>query len=78
MNAEKFFNHYESNGWYVGKNKMKDWKAAVRGWERSEHSKPVTNPSMPTRAFNTMQSRTDFDFDEIERRAQRQLQGGNG
>ena len=36
INAEKFFNHYESNGWYVGKNKMKDWKACVRTWEQNE------------------------------------------
>jgi hypothetical protein len=30
--AEKFMNHYQSNGWKVSKNKMKDWKAAVRNW----------------------------------------------
>ena len=36
VNAEKFFNHYESNGWMVGKNKMKDWKACVRTWEQNE------------------------------------------
>lgn len=29
---QKFFLHYESNGWKVGKNPMKDWKAAVRHW----------------------------------------------
>lgn len=33
ISAEAFFNHYESNGWKVGKTAMKDWKAAVRGWE---------------------------------------------
>jgi hypothetical protein len=31
--ADKWFNHYESNGWMVGKNKMKDWKASVRTWK---------------------------------------------
>ena len=36
INAEKFFNYYESNGWMVGKNKMKDWKACVRTWEQNE------------------------------------------
>jgi len=30
--AEKFFNYYESNGWKVGKNKMKKWKSAASGW----------------------------------------------
>lgn len=33
VNAERFFDFYESNGWMVGKNRMKDWKAAVRTWE---------------------------------------------
>ena len=34
VNAESFVDFYESKGWYVGKNKMKDWKAAVRTWEK--------------------------------------------
>lgn len=37
INAAQFYDHYESNGWKVGKNSMKDWKAAVRTWERSEY-----------------------------------------
>jgi hypothetical protein len=33
IEAEKFFNHFQSNGWLVGgKSKMKDWKAAARNW----------------------------------------------
>lgn len=35
VDAEHFFDYYESNGWKVGKNTMKDWKAAVRTWERN-------------------------------------------
>lgn len=34
VDAERFVDYYTSNGWLVGKNKMKDWKAAVRTWER--------------------------------------------
>jgi len=30
--ANRFYNFYESKGWEVGKGKMKDWKAAIRGW----------------------------------------------
>jgi hypothetical protein len=30
--SKAFYNHYESNGWMVGKNKMKNWEAAVRNW----------------------------------------------
>lgn len=37
INANQFYDYYESNGWKVGKNSMKDWKAAVRTWERSEY-----------------------------------------
>jgi len=31
--TEKFHAHYEANGWKVGRNPMKDWKAAVRTWD---------------------------------------------
>lgn len=36
VNAERFMDYYTANGWKVGKNSMKDWKAAVRNWERQE------------------------------------------
>ena len=39
INAESFYDFYESKNWYIGKNKMKDWKAAVRTWERRENKK---------------------------------------
>ena len=32
----KFFDYYESNDWIIGKTKMKDWKAALRTWDRRE------------------------------------------
>ena len=35
VDANKFIDYYTSNGWMVGKNKMKDWKACVRRWEKS-------------------------------------------
>lgn len=39
VNAETFVDYYESNGWKVGKNPMKDWNAAVRTWEQKEKEK---------------------------------------
>ena len=36
VDPERFFDFYEANGWKVGKNKMKDWRAAFRNWERTE------------------------------------------
>ena len=38
VDARKFVDYYTANGWKVGKNQMKDWKAAVRTWETREHS----------------------------------------
>lgn len=35
VDAQKFYDYYESVGWKVGKNPMKDWKAAIRTWERN-------------------------------------------
>jgi hypothetical protein len=44
VDANKFFNHYEANGWKVGKNAMKDWKACVRTWESNNfNSNSKTN-----------------------------------
>ena len=40
VDANKFIDYYESNGWMVGRNKMKDWKAAVRSWERNNYGSP--------------------------------------
>jgi uncharacterized protein YdaU (DUF1376 family) len=35
IDGDRFINFYASKGWMVGKNKMKDWKAAVRNWSKS-------------------------------------------
>jgi len=35
INSEHFINYYESRGWMIGKNKMKNWQAAVRTWENN-------------------------------------------
>ena len=36
VDAERFVDYYTSNGWMVGRNKMKDWKAAVRTWAKKD------------------------------------------
>lgn len=39
VDAERFFDYYEANGWTVGKNKpMKNWQAAIRNWNRNSYS----------------------------------------
>ena len=39
IEAESFINFYDSKGWMVGKNKMKDWRACIRTWEMREKKK---------------------------------------
>jgi len=51
--SEKWFDYYESNGWLVGKNKMKNWRAAVRTWKNNNLSNNVTTPQVINRkVFN--------------------------
>lgn len=41
FDASQFYDHYESNGWMVGRTHMKDWKAACRTWESKRKDMPV-------------------------------------
>jgi len=51
--SDKWFDYYESNGWLVGKNKMKNWRAAVRTWKNNNLSNNVTTPQVINRkVFN--------------------------
>lgn len=43
IDAGQFIDFYESKGWMVGKNKMKDWKAAVRTWEKRHNEQPKSS-----------------------------------
>lgn len=47
VNASNFINYYESKGWMIGKNKMKDWKAAVRTWQSREKEKSSAKKENP-------------------------------
>ena len=51
IDAQKFVDYYTSNGWIVGKTKMKDWKATVRGWERREQEKFAKEQRQPKGGF---------------------------
>ena len=52
VDAERFIDYYTSNGWLVGKNKMKDWKAAVRTWERNGYS-GQKQPQSSNKSYDT-------------------------
>ena len=50
VDAELFMNHYESNGWKVGKNPMKSWRAALVTWQKrnaNASNAPQFNPQIP-------------------------------
>ena len=50
VDAELFMNHYESNGWKVGKNPMKSWRAALVTWQKrnaNASTAPQFNPQTP-------------------------------
>ncbi|HOD31779.1 MAG TPA: hypothetical protein PKM79_09140 [Smithellaceae bacterium] len=49
IDAQFFFDKYTGNGWMVGKNKMKDWKAVVRTWEKNNFNGGVNNLPIPTK-----------------------------
>jgi len=46
LDAETFFDFYESKDWKVGKNKMKNWKACVRTWEKRNTTKSISKVHM--------------------------------
>ena len=64
VNAEQFFDYYESNGWKVGKNAMKDWKACVRTWERNEYRKPNSKKNSKEDAINVVKELMNEYADE--------------
>jgi len=48
FNAEHFYNYYESNGWMIGRNKMKEWKATVKNWMAKDYNQQTqVTPNRP-------------------------------
>ena len=43
VDPEQFYDHYEAKGWMIGRTKMKDFKAAIRNWERDDRRKVSNN-----------------------------------
>lgn len=61
IDPQSFVNFYESKGWMVGKNHMRDWKAAVRTWERNRTKPPNGKKS----SFNSFKQ-NNYDFAALE------------
>ena len=64
IDPERFVNFYSSKGWMVGKNKMKDWKAAVRTWEKMNSD--FAKRQQDRNKFNQFEQ-NQYDFDELEK-----------
>lgn len=60
VNPDKFIDFYESKGWLIGKNPMKDWKACVRTWEKGGNGPPKSFPSKPSSVY-VNPSQKEFD-----------------
>jgi hypothetical protein len=76
VDPQRFIDHYESNGWMVGKTKMKDWKAAIRNWEKNQFSNRSQGPPAKRTAKqnfeqNTISGMSAAEMDEVLRRKQR-------
>lgn len=66
VDADRFCDFYSSKGWVVGKTKMKDWKAAVRNWNRSQREETPNavrqeTTAKRTRFVNYDQREVDYD-----------------
>lgn len=66
VDPQQFVDFYESKGWMIGKNKMKDWEAAVRTWERSETKTRLGETAKLTKDNNNFERRR-YDMDALER-----------
>ena len=72
VNPEHFIDYYESNGWKVGRNSMKDWKAAVRNWARRDKENQPKGYNSDWQTVNET-TETQEERDERERRIRERL-----
>jgi hypothetical protein len=66
ISPQTWLDHYESNGWMVGKNPMRDWKAAIRTWEQSNYGGNGNGQKQATGTYRT-DIRGHEVLDEAER-----------
>lgn len=67
VDADRFVDFYSSKDWFVGKNKMKDWKAAVRNWARSQRQELTTKGATETKSSNRFANfdQREHDYDSM-------------
>lgn len=65
VDPQRFVDFYSSKGWKVGNSPMKDWKAAVRTWERREDKRQDQKPVIKKNAFTRFDQR-EYAEDDLE------------
>lgn len=67
IGAKAFYDYYEANGWMVGRNKMKDWRAAVRSWNSKDWNKASrANDGQTTGGRKNTPHQLDFEKREAD------------
>ena len=72
FSAERFIAYHESNGWRVGRNPMKDWRATIRGWaSRDRGEKSATSSNAMDYQQRDNSTYEDFEFYDPTKEARR-------
>lgn len=61
INPQRFIDFYESKGWMVGKNKMKNWQAAIGTWEQRDKAEKEKKPEI---------KKSQYDFAALQKMAE--------
>lgn len=78
INPDEFFNFYASKDWMIGKNKMRDWQAAIRTWENSRNKINSANgKSNNNNSSNTGYKPAQTDTERIIRELESDFANGN-
>jgi len=79
INPQTFLDHYTGNGWMVGKNKMKDWKAVIRTWEtRGGNNVTANTYQIQSRKMDTGQEQSLRNADRIREEYEAAIAASNG
>ena len=79
INPQTFLDHYTGNGWMVGKNKMKDWKAVTRTWEtRGGNNVTANTYQIQSRKMDTGQEQSLRNADRIREEYEAAIAASNG
>ena len=70
INPERFIDYYSAKGWVVGKSPMRDWRAALRNWERDRKEKAADDPGSVEKdySFGTWTVEALMNGEELDRK----------